>query len=177
MKNFSIVALAGLLWLGCISTPEPANDTSAAQASTPTVDLRGVVVGLVGTGILLQNHSPEALLEVDIVINERSGGGFRFHVAEIESNSTQTYLTQVFFGIRPGHASTRKKPRSMGSQSMPTHRVAAAPGKANTAKAGLEHYPQSDRIQMFRNLTGLWCPPSSSGPVVLPGSSSFGSRR
>ncbi len=96
MKNFSIVALAGLLWLGCISTPEPANDTSAAQASTPTVDLRGVVVGLVGTGILLQNHSPEALLEVDIVINERSGGGFRFHVAEIESNSTQTYLTQVF---------------------------------------------------------------------------------
>jgi len=97
LKYFSIVTLVCLIGLGCITpSSEDVDEAGGAKSETPTVALRGVVAGLAGMGILLQNHSPEDLLDVDIVINERSNGGFRFHVDEIKSNTTHTYLTQVF---------------------------------------------------------------------------------
>jgi len=79
-----------------------------------TVQLPEVVVGQVGTGILLQNHSSETLENVEIVINEDAPeGGFRFRAAAIPPQSTQTYLSQVFKTAAGGsfNAATMKAER------------------------------------------------------------------
>ncbi len=95
----AVTALVGLA-LGCSNE---AGDSAGSKAigggygAPATVRLSGVVVGAVGSGILLQNHSDEQLESVEIVINEKApAGGFRFRAAAIPPNSTQTYLTQVF---------------------------------------------------------------------------------
>lgn len=47
--------------------------------------------------MVVQNHSNMALKSVVIVVNEGGAdGGFRFRVSEIDPNTTNTYLTQVF---------------------------------------------------------------------------------
>ena len=82
--------------LGCSGEGRLAKSEGGYDAPV-TVRLSGVVVGAVGTGILLENHSDEALENVEIVINEEApAGGFRFRAASIPPNSTQTYLAQVF---------------------------------------------------------------------------------
>lgn len=59
--------------------------------------LQGVVAGVAGLGVLVQNHSPYELSNVEIVINETpDGGGFRFTASHIDANTTRTYLARVF---------------------------------------------------------------------------------
>ena len=100
-RNLNFAAYGAVLALlcggmGCSGQAE--DEANAGGYDAPvTVQLREVVVGAVGTGILLQNMGDDALRNVEIVINESSaGGGFRFRPAEIPPNSTQTYLSQVF---------------------------------------------------------------------------------
>lgn len=62
-----------------------------------SVQITGVVVGFVGTGMVVENHSNQALKSVVVVVNEGGAhGGFRFRVKEMGPNTTNTYLTQVF---------------------------------------------------------------------------------
>lgn len=63
----------------------------------PTVALKGVVAGVVGTGVLVENHSGEHLSNVEIVINPTDpSGGFRFRTESVPPNATKTYMAQVF---------------------------------------------------------------------------------
>ncbi len=86
--------------VGCSNHSEggPGTTTTGGGYGAPvTVRLSGVVVGAVGSGILLQNHSEELLEQVEIVINEGpSASGFRYRAGAVPPNSTQTYLSQVF---------------------------------------------------------------------------------
>ncbi len=100
----------GLLSLSCIAAGCAPTPDSAVSESAPslapedypdpaaaTVPIAGVTVGVVGMGVILENHSIEDLGNVEIVINEGSAeGGFRFYVPRIGSNTTNTYLAQVF---------------------------------------------------------------------------------
>jgi len=62
-----------------------------------SVQITGVVVGFVGTGMVVENHSSQALKSVVIVVNEGGAeGGYRFRIQEMGPNTTNTYLTQVF---------------------------------------------------------------------------------
>ncbi len=62
-----------------------------------TVQITGVVVGFVGTGMVVENHTNQTLKSVVVVVNEGgTDGGFRFRVREMGPNTTNTYLTQVF---------------------------------------------------------------------------------
>ena len=84
---------------GCYSDSSASGSqtTGGGYGAPATVRLSGVVVGAVGTGVLLQNHSDELLEQVEIVINEQpASGGFRYRAGAIPPNSTQTYLSQVF---------------------------------------------------------------------------------
>ncbi len=62
-----------------------------------TVQIAGVVVGFVGTGMVVENHSNLTLKSVVIVVNEGGAeGGYRFRIQQMGPNTTSTYLTQVF---------------------------------------------------------------------------------
>jgi len=92
----AVMALLGSA-VGCSSEAGESKAIGGGYDAPATVRLSGVVVGAVGAGILLQNHSDEQLESVEIVINEKApAGGFRFRAAAIPPNSTQTYLTQAF---------------------------------------------------------------------------------
>lgn len=82
--------------LGCAGAAS--EEAEGDPYETPlTVQLRGVVVGVVGNGILLENHSPEKLENVEIVINPaQPGGGFRFRLPSIGSNTTNPFVGKVF---------------------------------------------------------------------------------
>ncbi len=70
---------------------------SLGYEAQPTVALSGVVAGVVGTGVLVENHSAESLSNVEIVINPTDpSGGFRFRTQNVPPNATKTYLAQVF---------------------------------------------------------------------------------
>ena len=103
------VVIAGILgWSGCSAllpdgiTAE-AGETDAPPAgpmgydAQPTVQLTGVVAGVVGTGVLVENHSRENLSNVEIVINPGApDGGFRFRTDNVPPEATKTYMAQVF---------------------------------------------------------------------------------
>lgn len=92
--GLSLLSIA--MGLACAGEAEDAAPAGGYEAPV-TVQLTDVVVGAVGAGILLQNHTDEALQNVEIVINESAAeGGYRFRPAWIPPNSTQTYLSQVF---------------------------------------------------------------------------------
>lgn len=62
-----------------------------------TVQITGVVVGFVGNGLIVENHSAQSLKSVVIVVNEGDElGEYRFRVAEMGPHTTNTYLAQVF---------------------------------------------------------------------------------
>lgn len=98
----SLLAALLLGAVGCAAVFDRAggSDLSEEDLADPalaTVQLKGVVVGLVGSGILVQNHSPEGLKSVVIVLNENGqNGGYRFRASDLGPNSTHTFLTQVF---------------------------------------------------------------------------------
>lgn len=55
------------------------------------------MVGFVGAGMVVENHSNLVLKSVVIVVNEGGAqGGYRFRIPEMGANTTNTYLTQVF---------------------------------------------------------------------------------
>ena len=95
------VILAGILALGgCGALSEgtaESGDSSKGFDAQPTVALEGVVAGVVGAGVLVENHSREDLSNVEIVINPTDpGGGFRFRTERVPPNATKTYMAQVF---------------------------------------------------------------------------------
>ena len=90
----ALLMAAGCAPLGVVGAEEEAADPYTAAATT---NLRGVVAGLVGDGVLLQNHSPETLNHVEIVLNpQNADGGFSFRVDRVGPNSTNTYVSRVF---------------------------------------------------------------------------------
>jgi hypothetical protein len=98
--RLAILLLAALV-AGCgavdAGADVPGTLSGSDDPALATVQIVGVVVGFVGTGMVVQNHSNLALKSVVIVVNEGGAhGGFRFRVEEIGSNTTNTYLTQVF---------------------------------------------------------------------------------
>ena len=93
----SAVLMGAVLAGACTTGDSPPEQASDPYAAPVTVDLRGVVVGLVGAGVLLQNHSPEALENVEIVLNPQApNGGFRFRASRVAANTTNPYVTRVF---------------------------------------------------------------------------------
>ena len=107
------ILLAGLLGLGGCSALLPDGITVQAREdeapdsgppaaalgfdAPPTVELRDVVAGVVGTGVLVENHSLEHLDNVEIVINPGSPNGeYRFRASSVPAEATKTYMSQVF---------------------------------------------------------------------------------
>ncbi len=86
------------LAVSCVPTAESETESVGdPYEGAVTTQLRGVVAGLVGSGVLLQNHSPDELLNVEIVLNpQASDGGFRFRVNRIAANTTNPYVSRVF---------------------------------------------------------------------------------
>ena len=82
----------------CVSGPgDPTDSSTEAVDDGSSFALPGVVAGVVGLGVLVQNHSPYELSNVEIVINETAeGGGYRFTAQHIDANTTRTYLARVF---------------------------------------------------------------------------------
>lgn len=86
---------------GCGGTGASADAAGTLEGSDDpalvTGQINGVVVGFVGTGMVVENHSNQELKSVVVVVNEGGvHGGFRFRVREMGANTTNTYLTQVF---------------------------------------------------------------------------------
>ena len=93
------IVLTALLGAGCFGPLSQSGGRSedGPIEGPPTVELHGVVAGLVGNAILLQNHSTEELRYAEIVVNETAdGGGYRFSPGTIEGPSTKPYLIHVF---------------------------------------------------------------------------------
>lgn len=94
MGASAVIALS--VGLACLPIDSQSDEASAAASQTP-FPLPGVVAGVVGLGVLVENHSPYELSNVEIVINETSdGGGYRFTASHIDANTTRTYLARVF---------------------------------------------------------------------------------
>ena len=96
-----VTVLCAVLAAGCGETGASADAPGTLEGSDDpalaTVQITGVVVGFVGTGMVVENHSNQALRSVVVVVNEGgTDGGFRFRVREMGANTTNTYLTQVF---------------------------------------------------------------------------------
>ncbi|MCB1021318.1 MAG: hypothetical protein H6509_12285 [Bryobacterales bacterium] len=96
----AVIFAAALLAGGC---GQASSDEAQAEAkpkgydAQPTIALEGVVAGVVGTGVLVENHSREHLSNVEIVINPTDpSGGFRFRTEGVPANATKTYMAQVF---------------------------------------------------------------------------------
>ena len=96
--HFVTVLLVALA-VGCsgVDADSPGTLEGSDDPALATVQIAGVVVGFVGTGMVVENHSSLALKSVVIVVNEGGvEGGYRFRVEEMGPNTTNTYLTQVF---------------------------------------------------------------------------------
>lgn len=82
---------------GGIDADAPGTLEGSDDPALATVQITGVVVGFVGTGMVVENHSSMALKSVVIVVNEGGAqGGYRFRIQQMGPNTTNTYLTQVF---------------------------------------------------------------------------------
>jgi hypothetical protein len=101
----TMIVAAMVVMAGCMSMPgteatnhdEPGSLEGSDDPALATEQITGVVVGFVGTGLIVENHSAETLKSVVIVVNEGGAeGGFRFRVAEMGPHTTNTYLRQVF---------------------------------------------------------------------------------
>ncbi len=100
-----LLAALSVLTAGCAREPA-ATESEAFKPLAPadfpdpgsaTVPIAGVTVGVVGAGVIIENHSIEDLRNVEVVVNAGgTEGGFRFYVSSIGSNTTNTYLAQVF---------------------------------------------------------------------------------
>lgn len=94
-----VIVLIAVLAAACGGADADAPGTleGSDDPALATVQITGVVVGFVGTGMIVQNHSAVALKSVVVVVNEGGAeGGYRFRIQEMGPNSTNTYLTQVF---------------------------------------------------------------------------------
>ncbi len=100
-----IVAVTICLLAGCFSMPgdqdsfetSPGTLEGSDDPAMATVQITGVVVGFIGTGMVVENHSANTLKSIVIVVNEGGAeGGFLFRIAEIGPHTTSTYLRQVF---------------------------------------------------------------------------------
>ena len=100
-----IVVATTCLLLGCLSMPgdqasfetNPGTLDGSDDPDMATVQIAGVVVGFIGTGMVVENHSANTLKSIVIVVNEGGAeGGFLFRIAEIGPHTTSTYLRQVF---------------------------------------------------------------------------------
>lgn len=121
-KLFMVAAVSLLILAGCDGLP--IGGTAAADApgtldgsddpSLATEQITGVVVGFVGTGMVVENHSPVTLKSAVIIVNEGGAeGGFSFRVAELGPHTTNTYLRQVFrnpdgVSLNPNNTKVRK---------------------------------------------------------------------
>ena len=96
----SVILLAAAVFSACgqgLQEQADAKETAGGFDAAPTVALEGVVAGVVGTGVLVENHSHEDLSNVEIVINPTDpSGGFRFRTERVPPNATKTYMAQVF---------------------------------------------------------------------------------
>ena len=94
----AIVLLAALVAAcGGGDADAPGTMEGSDDPALASVQITGVVVGFVGTGMVVENHSSMALKSVVIVINEGGAqGGYRFRIQQMGPNTTNTYLTQVF---------------------------------------------------------------------------------
>lgn len=82
---------------GGVDADAPGTLEGSDDPALATVQITGVVVGFVGTGMVVENHSSMALKSVVIVVNEGGAqGGYRFRIQQMGANTTNTYLTQVF---------------------------------------------------------------------------------
>lgn len=89
---FLVAAVVGSL-MSCGPEPEPVNPMD----EEPTIQLSGVVVGVVGLGVLFQNHTSETLEHVRIIVNEGSPDSeYKFEIKSIIDNSTQNFLVRAF---------------------------------------------------------------------------------
>ena len=80
-----------------VEEPSKAPAGPVGYEAQPTVALNGVVAGVVGTGVLVENHSPEHLSNVEIVINPTDpSGGFRFRTENVPPNATKTYICLLY---------------------------------------------------------------------------------
>jgi len=97
LSSLLVVAVA---WtLGCNPSAESGITAVEApvEADRPSFVLEGVTVGRAGLGVIVQNHLPLELRDVEIVINEDDGAGaYRFRTELIGLNTTRTYLAKVF---------------------------------------------------------------------------------
>ena len=90
-------AVAMALALGCGGGAETGLTEHAGYEAPPTVELRGVVAGVVGLGVLIENHSADDLRNVEIVVNPAGPeGGFRFRTANLPPNATRTFMASAF---------------------------------------------------------------------------------
>ena len=88
-----LVAAVGASLMSCGPEPEPVNPMDQKS----TIQLSGVVVGVVGLGVLFQNHTSETLEHVRIVVNEGSPDReYKFEIKSIIDNSTQKFLIRAF---------------------------------------------------------------------------------
>jgi hypothetical protein len=94
-----VTVLLAALAAGCggVDADAPGTLEGSDDPALATVQIAGVVVGFVGTGMVVENHSNLALKSVVVVVNEGGAeGGYRFRIREMGPNTTNTYLTQVF---------------------------------------------------------------------------------
>lgn len=95
-----VIILLSALLSGCgglADADAPGTLDGSDDPALATVQIPGVVVGFVGTGMVVENHSNLTLKSVVIVVNEGGAeGGYRFRMQEMGPNTTNTYLTQVF---------------------------------------------------------------------------------
>ena len=95
-----VVLLLSALVVGCSGFADadaPGTLEGSDDPALASVQIPGVVVGFVGTGMVVENHSSQTLKSVVIVVNEGGAqGGYRFRIQEMGPNTTNTYMTQVF---------------------------------------------------------------------------------
>ena len=98
-------AVLVLLFMGCGGLPAggtsfedtPGTLDGSDDPTLATEQITGVVVGFIGTGMVVENHSAATLKSAVIIVNEGSTeGGFSFRIAELGPHTTNTYLRQVF---------------------------------------------------------------------------------
>lgn len=95
-----VILLFSVLVAGCggfADADAPGTLEGSDDPALASVQIAGVVVGFVGTGMVVENHSSQTLKSVVIVVNEGGAeGGYRFRIEQMGPNTTNTYMTQVF---------------------------------------------------------------------------------
>lgn len=118
----AVAAVLVLLFTGCGGLPAggttfentPGTLDGSDDPTLATEQITGVVVGFIGTGMVVENHSAVTLKSAVIIVNEGGAeGGFSFRIAELGPHTTNTYLRQVFrtpdgVSLNPNNTKVRK---------------------------------------------------------------------